>query len=204
MFLTPALSLFSGAQSPAVFGSGFDAVFVSGAGSAVNGVYTERGTLTGKPYYNRVGSPDNTNELSIYWGSDSWYIVELDDAAYQSNYEDTAFPWLTTFNVSNGEVPAPTLTPINNSEYNAVIVSGAGAATSNGTYEVSGSYEGRNQYVSGINHIRWNGGSWGLFDDNIGDTTYIASDDTAFPWEATGWFDNGDYAPVPTFTPTKV
>jgi hypothetical protein len=89
-------------------------VLVSGAGTeALNGVYTERGALNGKPYYNKIGSPNNDNELSIIWTGGRWTIKELDDAAYYDTTDaDVPHPWLTTYEVSNADTPAPTVAEV--------------------------------------------------------------------------------------------
>jgi hypothetical protein len=87
-------------------------VLVSGAGSEiVNGVYTERGTQSGKPYYNLVGEPNDLFIFSIFW-SGVWAIYEADDIGYVSE-EDVEFPWqVTSWSVANLEAPAPTITEI--------------------------------------------------------------------------------------------
>ena len=87
-------------------------VLVSGAGSAVNGIYTYREDFNGRPAYNLLGQPTNQDAYRIRWGGDRWLLVEIDDAVYEL-VEDTAFPWNTTnWTVSNGESPAPTTTEI--------------------------------------------------------------------------------------------
>jgi hypothetical protein len=88
-------------------------VLVSGAGtSEVNGVYTYRGEIGGKQYYNLVGYDTNFNIRSIVWDSSSWLINSSEETQYQSTLVDVAYPWLATFEVSNGLSPVPTVTEV--------------------------------------------------------------------------------------------
>ena len=92
----------------------YNAVVVSGAGTiAANGTYTKRGVNNGKPYYNLVGEPDTFDIMSVFWdGGGAWSITD-EDTLYTSD-EDVAFPWqVTTWSMSNGNAPVPTLTPAN-------------------------------------------------------------------------------------------
>lgn len=88
-------------------------ILVSGAGSsAVNGTYTERGTYSGKAYYNLVGQPDNVEQYAISWVSDGWWLIHgpvLNDELYIS-FDDVATPDLAIFDVNLGDSPAPTVT----------------------------------------------------------------------------------------------
>jgi hypothetical protein len=91
--------------------------------------------------------------------------------------------------------------------YNAVIVSGAGTSSTNGTYqfsEIGGG--GRAQYTKNGtgNSVGWNGLNWFIYDDDLGDDSYRSSSDTEFPWQATGWTAIAGSNPVPTLTPTNV
>jgi hypothetical protein len=89
----------------------YNAVVVSDAGTiSANGAYTERGVNDEKPYYNLVGADDAFDINSVYWAGDAWVIAD-NDPLYTSD-EDVAFPWqVTTWSMSNGDAPAPTLTP---------------------------------------------------------------------------------------------
>jgi hypothetical protein len=91
--------------------------------------------------------------------------------------------------------------------YNAVIVSGAGTSSSNGTYqfvEIIGN--GKAQYAENGtgNSVGWDGLNWNIYDGDLGDDSYRSSSDTEFPWQATGWTIVGGSNPVPTLTPTNV
>jgi hypothetical protein len=84
---------------------------VSGAGTAAaNGVYTYRGLNDGKPYYNKLGDPDEPLN-GIRWVSQvlAWFIADVGGDLYLST-DDVAFPWLATFDVQDGDPPAPTVT----------------------------------------------------------------------------------------------
>lgn len=84
---------------------------VSGAGTAAaNGTYTARGAVNGKPYYNLVGQPDDTDASSIVWGSGQWNLTNAETDNLYASSNDTAFPWLATFTVVAGTGPAPTVT----------------------------------------------------------------------------------------------
>jgi hypothetical protein len=87
--------------------------------------------------------------------------------------------------------------------YNAVIVSGAGTASSDGTYVLSGQQAGKGVYEKGSSQIVWSGGVWLIEDVDFGDFTYQSNDDTQFPWNANFFTLNGD-EPAPTLTPTNV
>jgi hypothetical protein len=83
----------------------------------------------------------------------------------------------------------------------SAIVSGAGSASSNGTYERNGDVNGRPNYeLLGGNFIRWSGASWVLNDNTVGGTTYSSSDDVAYPWLVTTWVVEDGTEPVPTVT----
>jgi hypothetical protein len=88
--------------------------------------------------------------------------------------------------------------------YNAVIVSGAGIESVNATYVLDGENEGKAKYIYESNYIEWNGGSWVIYSGEAAEVAYLASDDVEFPWQASLWEDNGEYAPVPILTPTNV
>jgi hypothetical protein len=94
--------------------AGPSSVLVSGAGSEeVNGVYTERGTFNGKPYYNLVGEDSDTNIHAIVWetATDEWRIRPEDD--FYASTSDTTFPWqATNWQIQSGDAPVPTVTEI--------------------------------------------------------------------------------------------
>lgn len=109
---------------------------------------------------------------------------------------------------------APTLS-INGSyglatvEYNAVVVSGAGTATVNGTYTVTGEAAGRPYYnLSGSsaadqNAIAWGGSNWNIWGAGL-ETMYGSTDDVALPWQVTTWTGEDGGPPMPTLTPATV
>ena len=91
--------------------------------------------------------------------------------------------------------------------FNAVIVSGAGTSSSNGTYqfnEIGG--DGKASYLKDGtgNLIAWSAPFWNISDTDLGDDSYRSSSDTEFPWQATGWTVIGGSNPVPTLTPINV
>jgi hypothetical protein len=91
--------------------------------------------------------------------------------------------------------------------FNAVIVSGSGTSSSNGTYQFSEIGEGgKPSYAKNgtSNVIGWNGVSWFIYDSDLDDDSYRSSSDTEFPWQATGWTAIAGSNPVPTLTPTNV
>jgi hypothetical protein len=101
-------------------GTTFNAVIVSGSGggefgSNVNGTYTERGEILGKPYYNLVGEPNDPEFGTVIRAEGgAWFILNFDDGALYLGNEDVAFPWLVeTWSLINGLEPLPTLTPTN-------------------------------------------------------------------------------------------
>jgi len=86
--------------------------------------------------------------------------------------------------------------------FNAVIVSGAGLTSVDGTYVESGQLGGKNQYIFGDNVIFYMGSGWDFYGSEVDDLAYFCTDDVDFPWEGI-WQDNG-FAPIPTLTPTNV
>lgn len=85
---------------------------VAGAGSAsVNGLFTERGTSGGKPYYNLDGSPDDEFASVIKWFNVNWFIIDSGGSIVYESSDAVAFPWLvTTWAVGeDGSPPAPTV-----------------------------------------------------------------------------------------------
>jgi hypothetical protein len=91
--------------------------------------------------------------------------------------------------------------------FNAVIVSGAGTSSSNGTYqfsEIGGGGKAQFTKNGSGNSVGWDGIAWFIYDDDLGDDSYRSSSDTEFPWQATGWTAIGGSNPVPTLTPTNV
>jgi hypothetical protein len=100
--------------------------------------------------------------------------------------------------------PEPDFTSNGEPTFNAVIVSGAGTDTSNGTYVLSGEENGRNKYVSGSNTITWEGFiNWFLFDGSEERNTYGSQNDVSVPWDAIWEVEDAD-EPAPTLTPTNV
>lgn len=90
---------------------------VSGAGtSAINGSYTQRGTASGKPFFNLVGQPDSNMAYCIVWTGTKWVILDSLGLVNYSSTDDTTLPSLATFSIDSGEIgvaPAPTLTSTN-------------------------------------------------------------------------------------------
>jgi hypothetical protein len=81
-----------------------------------------------------------------------------------------------------------------------VLVSGAGTATSDGTYTLDGQENGKNKYVSGSNTIFWGGiSTWYLYDGTEDLNTYAFQEDVEFPWMGT-WENEDAEDPVPTVT----
>jgi hypothetical protein len=72
-----------------------------------------------------------------------------------------------------------------------VVVSGLSDTQYNGRYVYDGDLDGRPSYrLNQTTNLRWDSGatSW-LFDDGGGNAT--SGSDVAYPWLATGWFDEG-------------
>lgn len=90
--------------------------------------------------------------------------------------------------------------------YNAVIVSGAGTSSSNGTYVKSGTKDGKPRYILGDSFIEWSGGelnTWDLVDSAINDYAYFSNVNSRFPW-GIAWIGNAGSEPPPILTPTNV
>jgi hypothetical protein len=91
-------------------------VLVSGAGTAeANGPYTPRGDFGGKPYFNLVGSPDDTDNSCIRWDplATAWSIFLSDSTEAYTAREDVDNPWeVSEWSEVGGESPAPTVTQV--------------------------------------------------------------------------------------------
>lgn len=71
--------------------------FVAKAGRKdAQGLYTCRGMQSGKPYFNLVGHPDNTDAFSIVWSNGAWYIDDFQTDVLYFAYEDVPYPWMVT------------------------------------------------------------------------------------------------------------
>ena len=89
-------------------------VLVSSAGSSeANGLYTFRGTVLDKPYYNLVGQVDNPNQYSISVGLE-WTIYASDGTTLYGGLPlDVEFPWLAQNWIEFvGDSPSPTVTEV--------------------------------------------------------------------------------------------
>lgn len=115
--------------------------------------------------------------------------TEADYISLPKNYA-----WSDIYNAVSGDIAN-----------SAVVVSGAGTSSSNGTYVKTGFSDGKPIYNFGLNTIAWSSADsyWYIFDDEVvGDVVYFSFDDTSYPWEATGWnIEIGGASPAPTLTP---
>lgn len=92
--------------------TGNSAVVVQGAGeSSVNGVYTERGSLSNRPYYNLSGESTDQDFSSIIYTS-SWNIIDENGDVVYGAASNSQYPWLQNYSPVVGSPPAPTVTPI--------------------------------------------------------------------------------------------
>ena len=87
----------------------------------------------------------------------------------------------------------------------SVSVSGAGTATVNGIYTLTGEEAGKPYYnLSGSsaadqNAIAWDGESWYIW-GSAQETQYGSTDNVAFPWQVTTWTGEDGGPPMPTVT----
>lgn len=86
-------------------------VLVEDAGSSgANGIYTERGVFTDRPYYILEGEADDPSSNSITWDSERWVISGSGANLLYTSFDDVAFPWLaTTWIELGGDLPVPTV-----------------------------------------------------------------------------------------------
>ena len=145
--------------------------------------------------------PPQNPTIADYWTLPERYLwakiavaaggpkTEADYISLPKNYA-----WSDIYNAVSGDIAN-----------SAVVVSGAGTSSSNGTYVKTGFSDGRPVYNVGLNTIGWSSADsyWYIFDDEvIGDVVYFSFDDTSYPWEATGWnIESGGASPAPTLTP---
>jgi len=105
---------------------------VTGAGvSAINGTYTEAGTLNGKPYYTYNGYYLWYNEVGLYLLDDD---TDLSDAFYyESEVNGTPLGTWALYNSSQTEyLPAPTVTEVASASPPTATTSAASSVTSSG------------------------------------------------------------------------
>lgn len=105
------------------------------------------------------------------------------------------YAWSDIYNAVSGDIAN-----------SAVVVSGAGTSSSNGTYVKTGFSNGKPIYNFGLNTIGWSSADsyWYIFDDEtIGDIVYISYEDTPYPWQAASWIlsETSGVSPAPTLTP---
>jgi hypothetical protein len=87
------------------------------------------------------------------------------------------YAWSDIYNAVSGDIANST-----------VVVSGLSETSLNGNYVYDGDVNGRPKYFVGSNFIEWSGTSWSLSGISGG----MSSDsDVAYPWLATGWYDEG-------------
>jgi hypothetical protein len=120
------------------------------------------------------------------------YRGDTGNPANLATYID--WPWryqvasIITQLVSEEEPP-----PEEGPTYEAVIISGAGYSSVNGTYHARGENEGKPYYnLYGIDSninlscIIWNNGVWKILDSG-GDLPYVSNEDVEFPWLVQTW-----------------
>lgn len=79
-----------------------------------------------------------------------------------------------------------------------VIVSGAGTATSNGTYTYDSISNGRSKYVLGSNYIEWDVTNyWVLYDNALGNISYYSVIDTSYPFSSSAVWQTSVFAAAP-------
>jgi hypothetical protein len=84
-----------------------DAVFVSGAGSDVNGLYTIGSGLVNE----KIWWEKTTTGTIIIWSGAEWQIRNDDNTIrYYTDSDGAIWPWLGVWIVSQGEEPIPTVT----------------------------------------------------------------------------------------------
>jgi hypothetical protein len=91
-------------------------------------------------------------------------------------------------------------------EFNAIIVKGAGSPGVDGIYILNGEQNGKNIYYFGQNYIGYEGSplTWNINEfDNIGGTAYLSYDNTEYPWQSRFQVFDGE-GPIPKLTPTVV
>ncbi len=96
-------------QSPPLYSA-----LVAGAGAdATNGIYTNRGTENGRPYYNLEGEAGDPAISAISWSGDFWIIYAANGDILYFNPTPATYPWQVdgAYDVDiSGTPPAPTVT----------------------------------------------------------------------------------------------
>lgn len=84
---------------------------------------------------------------------------------------------------------------------NSFTTTGAGASEYNLSWAFDGTQNGKDKYTNGTFLTAWSGTAWVMINESVGTEFYQSTDDTEFPWEATGWTAQfGIETPVPTLT----
>ena len=189
----------------------------NGAGSQdANGVYSERGIHNGHPYYNLLGTDDNTVISAISFNGFIWEVWDSGGTlVLYASIDDTAFPWEATWEILDGLGPLPTFSNISIGELSAGVTSfGAGTPGANKTFTPRGIYEGH-PYFNPLGEPDGIGG--GSFYWNViplkwtiqggGGANYVSADDVMYPWNASAlsWVVEGTGAePPPTIVRNDV
>lgn len=162
-------------------------VAIYGAGTPTsNGEYV----WDGETY--AFGRPKYFNGTKyIEWNGVDWIIFDTDLDGGTVTYISSD---LATWTVFEGASPAPSssIAYSQDSNIRKIIVFGAGESSSNGEYVWDGNelQDGKPVYRNGSNTISFGdfgGGSaeWGLYDDIVGDNTYLSSD--LLNWTSNGY-----------------
>lgn len=175
---------------------------VSGAGtSEANGEYQPAGTSNGRPFYTTSGTNPEANAIS--WDGVGWNIFSSGGSNLYLSNDDVAFPWLATWELNDGDSPAPSLAPSSAT----AVVAGAGTSAANGVYTYRGFTSGKPYYNlvgqpddSGKSAITENNNPGHNIYSSQGATLYEATDDVAFPWQSSEWFADSGAEPPPTVT----
>lgn len=99
-----------------------NAAVVNGAGTvAVDGTYTPRGALNGKPFYTLIGQADSSTLSAISWNGSNWQIFDSSATSMYVSSEDVAAPWnVVTWVLDAGVDSVPVVTSTNANQANLV------------------------------------------------------------------------------------
>lgn len=183
-----------------------DGFVVSGSGStAINGVLYVAAVEAGHTFYRKAGTNNAFGGQDQFYDDSGW-VIDSGGVALFTSTETGNNPWdVTTWTVSSGTLPAPTLT---HPAVQTLAAPGRGAlsvsgGTLDGTYLVYGTFQSKQSYclssVLNSRAIFWDADNskWVFTSsDAYPDPIYYSLSDTPTPLTATGWKNASDDTPA--------
>ncbi len=180
------------------------AVFVNTAdGAAGRGIYTNRGSINGKPYFNLIGFSNSVTDYAIYWDGSRWNI-SVESVAVAISYDEVDNPWEATWKNEEGSMGAIAIVVAQGELDAGITISGAGNSGADGILvNINTPMNGFpvwNKVATGDNTVLSHdaGGTYYYYDEFTVSYQYMTTDNVAFPWSSNNWDVYVGSPPAPT------